>query len=372
MQLRSLLTIVVALIGTLAFLAVAIVFQANPRSYHADTSEHAVRVRAQALGVFLGRTLHEEWRRIESLAREFSGLAPEALQQRLGALNGTEQKIAWMGVAAPDGNVLAATRGLLVGRSVAQRPWFQQGLSGPFAGDVHEAVLLARLLEPPTGEPLRFVDFSAPIIGANNQITGVLGAHVNWRWVRQLVTEAAQQLELEAFVVNREGTVVLATASIDEDSAALASFQAARRGVRSHFSETWPDGTTYHSYTLPNLTYSDMPALGWGLVARLDESAFDISEQDFQRKMTAAGLIVWFAALVLFAYVAGVLIEPLRRLSAALLSHSRGEPTEYVRHHRRTAEAQVLSEALARFQASAPAADDPRRSVHRTGDDAAQ
>lgn len=354
MQLRSLLTLLVGLVGTAVFLAVAIVFQANLRSYHDDTSEHAVRVRAQALGVFLTRTLYEEWRRVESSAQEFSGADLSALQGRLDVLAGSDDKVSWMGVAAPDGTILASTGGLLRGESVARRSWFLQGLSGPFAGDVHQSVLLARLLDPPSGEPLRFVDFSAPIIGANKQVVGVLGAHVNWRWVREVVAEAAQQLELDAFVVNREGTVILSTKSIDESSASLPSFQAARRGVASNFTETWSDGTTYYSFTVPNLAYADMPPLGWGLVARLEETALDLPERKFQRQMSAAGAVVWFAAVVVFAFVAGVFIRPLRRLSSALLAQSRGEPTDYIRQHRRTAEVQVLSEALARFQASAP------------------
>lgn len=357
MQLRTLLTLVVGLIGTAVFVIVALVFQNNLNIYRAETSEYAVRVRAQALGSFLTRTLYEEWRQLEASAAEFSGADLPALRERLDALAGNPDKISWMGVASPEGKVLASTGGLLEGQSVAERPWFQQGLAGPFAGDVHEAALLARLLQNDSSEPLRFVDFSAPIIGVDGQVIGVLGAHVNWRWVRNVAAEAARQLELDAFVVNREGTVVLATAPIDETSAALPSFQAARRGVTSNFTETWGDGTAYHSFTVPNLTYADMPPFGWALVARLEEGAFDLSEQNFQRQMWAAGAVLWFAVLVIFALVTGILIRPLRRLSAALLAQSKGEPTAYIREHRRTAESQVLSEALARFQASGAGRD---------------
>ena len=53
MQIRTLLTLVVGLIGTAVFVIVALVFQNNLNAYQAETSEHAVRVRAQALGSFL-------------------------------------------------------------------------------------------------------------------------------------------------------------------------------------------------------------------------------------------------------------------------------------------------------------------------------
>jgi len=53
-------------------------------------------------------------------------------------------KVSWAGFAAVDGTVQIASDGLPEGVGVAQRPWFQRGLDGPFAGDVHEAVRLAR------------------------------------------------------------------------------------------------------------------------------------------------------------------------------------------------------------------------------------
>ncbi|PMY44289.1 GGDEF domain-containing protein, partial [Pseudomonas sp. GW456-L12] len=78
------------------------------------------------------------------------------------------------------------------GQAVQQRPWFQAGLRGEYTGDPHEAVLLAKLLPGlPNGEPLRFIDFAAPIRNADGQVIGVLGAHAHWSWVTHIVESAA-------------------------------------------------------------------------------------------------------------------------------------------------------------------------------------
>lgn len=120
---------------------------------------------------------------------------------------------AWMGVADAEGRVRQAVNGLLVNQSVQQRPWFQAGIRGEYTGDPHEAVLLAKLLPGASnGEPLRFIDFAAPIHNAAGETIGVLGAHAHWRWVTQMVDSATMQKdaqpELEALIVDFDGKVL--------------------------------------------------------------------------------------------------------------------------------------------------------------------
>lgn len=120
---------------------------------------------------------------------------------------------AWMGVADVNGQVRQAAKGLLVNQSVKARPWFQAGLQGNYSGDPHEAVLLAKLLPGASnGEPLRFIDFAAPIRTADGQVVGVLGAHAHWSWVTQIVESAVMEKGLapgvEALIVDAGGKVL--------------------------------------------------------------------------------------------------------------------------------------------------------------------
>ncbi|CAO1667097.1 sensor domain-containing diguanylate cyclase [Salinicola sp. NYA28a] len=120
---------------------------------------------------------------------------------------------AWMGVADTDGRVRQAVNGLLLGQSVEARPWFQAGLRGPYTGEPHEALLLAQMLPPnANGEPLRFIDFAAPITDSEGRVIGVLGAHAHWSWVTSIVESAMfwadTTPDMQVLIVDQDGLIL--------------------------------------------------------------------------------------------------------------------------------------------------------------------
>ena len=116
---------------------------------------------------------------------------PAALRSALEALQRSFSDFAWIGFADVDGHVVAATGGLLQGKSVAARPWFKQGLQSVAVGDVHEALLLASLLtQRANNEPYRFVDIAVPVHDAAGKLLGVLGGHLDWNWASNLIKDA--------------------------------------------------------------------------------------------------------------------------------------------------------------------------------------
>ena len=115
---------------------------------------------------------------------------PAALRSSLEDFQRTFSEFAWIGFADVQGNVVAATGGLLQGKSVAARPWFKQGLERSVVGDVHEAVLLSSLLtQRANNEPYRFVDIAMPVRDASGRLLGVLGGHLNWDWASNLIRD---------------------------------------------------------------------------------------------------------------------------------------------------------------------------------------
>lgn len=351
MKLRTLLTLLMTGVLGLAALSFAAVFQIALQDYSSATAIRAVETRTQAVAAFLGRNLFEEWQRIDSAATEISEIEDEAeLEAAIDALGQGGGKVSWLGLADRSGTVVASTRGLLVGESVAQRPWFQEGLQGPFAGDVHEAVLLARLLQSESAEPLRFVDFSAPVLDDSGRVAGVLGSHVNWSWVRDIAAEAAAVLDLDLFIINRAGTIVLATAPAGENLGTLASFRAVQLGRETTAYETWPDGETYFTASISNLEYQNLPSFGWSLVTRLDPQLISGAESEFRRTMLIAAIAILAFAIAAFALLTAVLLRPLQPLSQTLLDLARGEHTGFVREFRRFREARILSDTLALLQ----------------------
>ncbi|QIO35728.1 sensor domain-containing diguanylate cyclase [Bradyrhizobium sp. 1(2017)] len=138
---------------------------------------------------------------------------PAALRRALESLQRTFSDFAWIGFADTEGNVVAATGGLLQGKSVAARPWFKQGLRSVAIGDVHEALLLASLLtQRANNEPYRFVDIAVPVHDAAGKLLGVLGGHLDWNWASNLIKDAEANdgnTNTQLSILSKGGTILV-------------------------------------------------------------------------------------------------------------------------------------------------------------------
>jgi len=138
---------------------------------------------------------------------------PAALRSSLEDLQRSFAEFAWIGFADVNGNVVAATGGLLQGKSVAARPWFKQGLERVAVGDVHEAVLLSSLLtQRANNEPYRFVDIAVPVRDASGRLLGVLGGHLNWDWASNLIKDVEandNNADAALSIISKGGMILL-------------------------------------------------------------------------------------------------------------------------------------------------------------------
>jgi len=182
-----------------------------------QASGSALLSTAKSTAALLGAQLRERQLEISLLSRapllERGNLDNPDILRSMTLRSQSRAEYAWMGLADADGRVRQAVGGLLVNQSVKERPWFQLGLRGEYTGDPHEAVLLAKLLPGNgSGEPLRFIDFAAPIHNAEGQVIGVLGAHAHWSWVTRIVESAALRQDtspdVEALIVDHNGNVL--------------------------------------------------------------------------------------------------------------------------------------------------------------------
>ncbi|WP_157314898.1 bifunctional diguanylate cyclase/phosphodiesterase [Chitinibacter sp. GC72] len=135
---------------------------------------------------------------------------PASIRRLFDQLQQRQADYAWIGLVDADGLVQVSSRGLLENRNVAQRYWFQAGLRGPFFGEPHEAVLLAKHFPARAdGEPLRFIDVAVPIRNASNQLTGVLGAHLYWDWAKSIVHSVNETEEIEVLLADQKGNWIM-------------------------------------------------------------------------------------------------------------------------------------------------------------------
>lgn len=168
---------------------------------------------AKKLGDAIRDDLLQRRREVAQLALVLSAsqeIQLDTIQPILDKLKARSPAYAWIGLADAQGSVVAASDGLLLGVSVAQRPWFSSGQAVDYFGDSHSAKLLEPfLLDAPQGEPVRFFDITSPVRNVSQPWSGVLGAHLYTRWIRQVVERAlvshGEFIRFEVFVADGAG-----------------------------------------------------------------------------------------------------------------------------------------------------------------------
>lgn len=257
--------------------------------------------------------------------------------------------IAWIGFTDPQGNVLASSNGLLEGANLAQRPVYLQALKELFIGDVHEAVLLAKLLPNPSGEAMKFVDISLPVFAPNGDLAGVLACHLSWGWAeevrRSLLEPLQKRRNVEFLVLSRDHTILLGPKELVGQTLVLPALAETSTEDSSWKVQDWPDGHTYLTGLAKSQGYQDYPGLGWTVVARqpLEEAYAPARTMQKHIVFWGAGLALLFAALGWL--LTGYFTQPLRRIAQAADRLSLGEITAIPELDRPT-EIAVLSQSI--------------------------
>ena len=314
-----------------------------------STLDYTTRFRTAAASKDLARTLERDWLDLQALAQKVPELEPGQLGHLLAGASGDGTRISWLGYAELSGNVVAATNGLLVGRNVGERPWFRGGLSGRFAGDVHDAVLLANLLGADGGEPLRFLDLALPVDDANGDPIGVMGMHINAGWLNAELRESAQIYGLDFYLLNPAGEISASSDKQAPTAGELQILRAAQSGVKTSGRERWSDGRDYFSSLVPQVTAGDLPSFGWRMVGRLDAGSLNFGV-DLVKNGALWVLLLMVAGIFLLTTIfVRAIAVPIARLADSAERISDGSQ-EYPANSRVTREAAQFSLALTRLQ----------------------
>lgn len=291
------------------------------------TAGESVYANAMAAAELLGANLREREMEIVLLSQAphfvRGDLSSPDLLASLERRRILRSEFAWLGVADVTGKVIQASDNLLVNESVAQRPWFIAGLKGVFTGDVHEALLLAKLLPNSSStEPLRFIDFAAPIRNKEGQVIGVVAAHAHWNWVTETVQRVANRRERdsgsEILIVSDAGNVLYPQA-LAGVSRLPENLSGNKNYSKNSSIVTWDDGRQY----LTSQVLVDASAnthFGWRIVVR----------QPLENALAPVYATYWhflilaFIAMILFSLLAWRLAQsvskPIEQLAAAARS----------------------------------------------------
>lgn len=345
----TLVVFVILLFGSLGTVAAFGAFMLVERQGEAALEE-AVAVRGRGLATTFARSLHQSWTEVAAVAAEIGSPRPdETIRQRLQSLTIGNSWIAWAGYARLDGTVEVASGGLLEGESVSARPWFSQGLEGPFAGDAHDAVLLSERLGASLNEPLLFLDLAAPVPGPDRRPVGVVGVHIDVSKATQRFRETATALDVEAFLVASGGSVLIAPDDVEIERIDAPSFRAGRIGAGRPFVETWSDGKRSMTVVQDVVGYRDLPDFGWSILVRLPMERLAVDRAGHARTLLLAfggGLLAVLVATLLYIRL---YVNPIARMATSATAIAAGEDV-YPYESRRTREVAALAAAIATLQ----------------------
>ncbi|UZJ77975.1 diguanylate cyclase domain-containing protein [Fictibacillus sp. KU28468] len=282
---------------------------------------------------------------------------PESIEKMLNRLHDSIPSFSWIGLTDKKGNVIASTQGILKGKNIEERPVFQRAKKAPFIGDVHDAVLLAKLLPNPSGEPMQFVDISTPVYGKNGDFKGVLAAHLSWEWSKEIRDTVLQPMKsergsTEIFIVSaKQNTILLGPKHLLGKPLHLKSVKQAQQKKNHWNLERWPDGKTYLTGYALGQGHLDYQGLGWAIIVRQSEDAAFIPAKNLQ------SFILFFGGIcsVLFAIagwlLAGKIAGPLQQITNAAYELRKGNKVE-IPQVRGIKDIEVLSSSLRNLVAS--------------------
>jgi diguanylate cyclase (GGDEF)-like protein len=272
---------------------------------------------------------------------------PDVLRHSLEDLKRAFSDFTWIGFADVSGNVVAATGGLLQGRSVAARPWFKQGLDRVAVGDVHEAALLSSLLpQRANNEPYRFVDIAVPVRDGNGDLLGVLGGHLDWDWASNLIkaVEANDSTDTRLSILSKGGMVLLGPQmqTVRYGGEDLARILAAGDGS---FRET-TDGQQILTAFHVGKGHRDYQGLNWIVTASQPASIALAAAMSSARTILTIGILIALAGLSLAVLVARRIAAPIVAITGEADRIGRAYGPTMLARQGGSAEAVQLSRAL--------------------------
>jgi diguanylate cyclase (GGDEF)-like protein len=239
----------------------------------------------------------------------------------------------WIGFTDAKGTVLVASDGILAGKSLEARPVYFEALQGPFIGDVHDAILLSKLLPNPTGEAMKFVDVSTPVFDRANTLIGVLATHLSWTWVSEIDSSYIKPLydkaHIDVFIVSSDNTILLGPKESLGQKLELPIIGRVKNQKPGWDIAQWPDGVSYltgAAFGDGHLTYK---GLGWTVLAR------QRTETAYAPIAKMQTFVLGFSALfAMLAAVAGMILasritRPLQNIVRCAEAFRDGKPTAF-------------------------------------------
>ncbi len=294
----------------------------SKRQIEQSEGEGFVRRAQTALDV-LDRGMYERSREIRNAALLDEMRDPKVPLLRKRELMERLQKnfdaYAWIGFCGPDGMGLAGTGGYLEGKNLSKRPWCTEGRKGDYIGDVHDALLLAKLLPNPSGETFYLVDVASPVFDHKDNLLGVLCGHIYWTWASEALDSKLTPGQ-DIFLLSNQGQVLSGPEAAWADFGKMApdTMMNIKSGSKAGYHiEQFSNGRTYLVGHATSSGYRDYKGFGWTALVREDITTAFAPARALQRHILTVGALVGLFFAWLTWLMAGRIAQPIRSISQA-------------------------------------------------------
>lgn len=344
MSLKS--ALVICLVGGFTLLAACVFYTLTQFVEHVTRAEieSTVATRTTSVAQDLDRTLNGDWQELGILGRTIPNQKVDTARAYLDGV-ASSTRVAWVGLIGIDGIVRAASSGTLEGQDVSAHSWFAAGLAGGFAGDVGS--ILSEQSAPPY-----VLGMAVPAINDEGQTVGVVAMHLGADWLQGYLAEMAAINRLDVILVAADGS--MAGSSLTEGSVDLANvgtLRAAAIGAPVVMSENWPDGVSYMSAVISQITHDGMPNLGWRIVGRVPSEASVIPRELLIGQVGAIALAAAMIFIIVGMAYTVFFVRPMSHLVDIAERVSHGEAV-FPPMTRSTRETNRLASAIARWQST--------------------
>ncbi len=331
--LRTTLLLLILLPLIAALIALGWAMMHSARSTISANEGQKLSAQARAIAEIIDTTIGQRLDDLRSRAALLPALRlhkhPDLLALWIDTIQQHVPEYTWIGFADRTGIVRAANQGMLAGKNVHDREWFQEGLKRSTTVDLHEAVLLADLLgQNPSGGPWRFIDLATPVRDTSGTTLGVLGAHLSWDWLlaqhKRFLQSIPKHLHAEIIVLGDDGTTrLMAPAAHAGEYAHLQSVQQARAGKQGWLREQWPDGRHYLVGYVRNPGYGSHHQLGWITLVSLPDEEVNAEISPVITGIWVALTLTGLMFLAALALLLNKTLGPIEAMASAIEKVSR-------------------------------------------------
>lgn len=223
----------------------------------------------------------------------------------------------WIGFALPDGTVQVGTNGYLEGKNVKARPWFPGGLNGPYIGDVHDALLLAKLLPNTSGEAIYFTDIAFPIKNKNGEVIGVLCSHLTWQWTRDIIRNIEKDHNIDIYLLSKDNMVLVGPNDSERKQLSEISENAVKNLNENNVVKIidWEFGKEYLTAQTISKGFEEYKGFGWKIIVRENvENAFK-EIKDNTSKLLIFSILASIIGAITGILASNLIVLPLKRLN---------------------------------------------------------